>query len=67
MAWRWVFCPLQDDGRKQMKAIFTGALHRHGEFDLNSRRTVHRGCHTGRAVTSKILKTSNDNKNMLQQ
>uniref|UniRef100_A0A8C5FYR5 Coiled-coil domain-containing protein 120-like n=1 Tax=Gouania willdenowi TaxID=441366 RepID=A0A8C5FYR5_GOUWI len=36
--------------RKQMKAMFTGALHRPSESDpnhLNSKRTVHRGCHTG--------------------
>ncbi|XP_034068074.1 coiled-coil domain-containing protein 120 isoform X2 [Gymnodraco acuticeps] len=35
--------------RKQMKAIFTGALYRHSESDRNipnSKRTVHRGCHT---------------------
>lgn len=67
MARRSLFCPLQDEGRKQMKAIFTGALHRHGEFDLNSRRTVHRGCHTGRAATSKILKTSNDNEHSSEE
>lgn len=41
-----------------MKAIFTGALHRHGEFDLSSRRTVHRGCHTGTAATGQISQTS---------
>lgn len=46
-------CPLQDEGRKQMKGIFTGALHRHAEFEQNSRRTVHRGCHTGRAAASR--------------
>lgn len=43
---------LQDEAaqRKQMKAIFTGALYRHSESDRNipnSKRTVHRGCHTG--------------------
>lgn len=43
---------LQDEAaqRKQMKAIFSGALYRHSESDgnfPNSKRTVHRGCHTG--------------------
>lgn len=43
---------LQDEAaqRKQVKAIFSGALYRHSENERNvpnSKRTVHRGCHTG--------------------
>jgi len=49
----WPAVPwLQDDSaqRKQMKALITGALYRNSESDRNgpnSKRTVHRGCHTG--------------------
>ncbi|XP_075904005.1 coiled-coil domain-containing protein 120 isoform X2 [Nelusetta ayraudi] len=50
----------EDEGRKQMKAIFTGALHRHGEFDQNSRRTVHRGCHTEDSVMSESTSSMSD-------
>uniref|UniRef100_A0A3B5LPN9 Cytohesin Ubiquitin Protein Inducing domain-containing protein n=1 Tax=Xiphophorus couchianus TaxID=32473 RepID=A0A3B5LPN9_9TELE len=60
---------LDDSGqRKQMKAIFTGALCRHSESDrncLNSKRTVHRGCHTdtvmSESTSSMSDSTSHDN------
>lgn len=45
-----LWCQDEAAQRKQMKAIFTGALYRHSESDRNvpnSKRTVHRGCHTG--------------------
>ncbi|XP_037303832.1 coiled-coil domain-containing protein 120 isoform X2 [Pungitius pungitius] len=49
--------------RKQMKAIFTGALYRHSESDRNipnSKRTVHRGCHTEDAVISESTSSMSD-------
>ncbi|XP_038151883.1 coiled-coil domain-containing protein 120 isoform X2 [Cyprinodon tularosa] len=56
---------LEDDSgqRKQMKAIFTGALCRHSETDrngLNSKRTVHRGCHTEDTVMSESTSSMSD-------
>ncbi|XP_007565680.1 coiled-coil domain-containing protein 120 isoform X2 [Poecilia formosa] len=55
----------EDDSgqRKQMKAIFTGALCRHSESDrngLNSKRTVHRGCHTEDTVISESTSSMSD-------
>ncbi|KAK5616363.1 hypothetical protein CRENBAI_013593, partial [Crenichthys baileyi] len=55
----------EDDSgqRKQMKAIFTGALCRHSESDrngLNSKRTVHRGCHTEDTVMSESTSSMSD-------
>lgn len=49
------YCFVQDETgqRRQMKTLFSGALYRHSESDRNvpnSRRTVHRGCHTGKVV-----------------
>lgn len=67
-------CPwLQDEAaqKKQMKAIFTGALYRHSESDRNvpnSKRTVHRGCHTGISknhLQTYPLKKKNQNKDSL--
>ncbi|KAK2862541.1 hypothetical protein Q5P01_002074 [Channa striata] len=49
--------------RKQMKAIFTGALYRHSESDRNvpnSKRTVHRGCHTEDTVMSESTSSVSD-------
>ncbi|XP_029357959.1 coiled-coil domain-containing protein 120 isoform X2 [Echeneis naucrates] len=49
--------------RKQMKAIFTGALYRHSEPDRNvpnSKRTVHRGCHTEDTVMSESTSSMSD-------
>ncbi|XP_023254824.1 coiled-coil domain-containing protein 120-like isoform X2 [Seriola lalandi dorsalis] len=49
--------------RKQMKAIFTGALYRHSESDRNvpnSKRTVHRGCHTEDTVMSESTSSMSD-------
>ncbi|XP_028303314.1 coiled-coil domain-containing protein 120 isoform X2 [Gouania willdenowi] len=49
--------------RKQMKAMFTGALHRPSESDpnhLNSKRTVHRGCHTEDSVMSESTSSMSD-------
>ncbi|CAL9704278.1 unnamed protein product [Knipowitschia caucasica] len=48
--------------RKQMKAIFTGALYRNSELDRNvqNKRTVHRGCHTDDAVTSESTSSTSD-------
>uniref|UniRef100_A0A1A8FPE1 Coiled-coil domain containing 120 n=2 Tax=Nothobranchius korthausae TaxID=1143690 RepID=A0A1A8FPE1_9TELE len=55
----------EDDSvqRKQMKAIFTGALCRNSESDRNgpnSKRTVHRGCHTEDTVMSESTSSMSD-------
>ncbi|XP_029682191.1 coiled-coil domain-containing protein 120 isoform X2 [Takifugu rubripes] len=49
--------------RKQMKAIFSGALYRHSENDRNvpnNKRTVHRGCHTEDTVMSESTSSMSD-------
>ncbi|AWP03353.1 putative coiled-coil domain-containing protein 120 [Scophthalmus maximus] len=49
--------------RKQMKAIFTGALYRHSESERNvpsSKRTVHRGCHTEDTIMSESTSSMSD-------
>ncbi|XP_034023184.1 coiled-coil domain-containing protein 120 isoform X2 [Thalassophryne amazonica] len=49
--------------RRQMKAIFTGALHRHTELERivpNSKRTVHRGCHTEDTIMSESTSSMSD-------
>uniref|UniRef100_A0A8C2ZCY2 Coiled-coil domain containing 120b n=1 Tax=Cyclopterus lumpus TaxID=8103 RepID=A0A8C2ZCY2_CYCLU len=49
--------------RKQMKAIFTGALYRHSDAERNvpnSKRTVHRGCHTEDTVMSESTSSMSD-------
>ncbi|XP_029006847.1 coiled-coil domain-containing protein 120 isoform X2 [Betta splendens] len=49
--------------RKQMKAIFAGTLYRHSEADRgvpNSKRTVHRGCHTEDTVMSESTSSMSD-------
>ncbi|XP_065097317.1 coiled-coil domain-containing protein 120 isoform X1 [Paramisgurnus dabryanus] len=60
----------EDDSgqRRQMKALFSGALRRSIESDknmLHSKRTVHRGCHTEETVKSESSSmsdsTSHDN------
>ncbi|XP_061148280.1 coiled-coil domain-containing protein 120 [Syngnathus typhle] len=56
---------LQDEAaqRRQVKAIFTGALYRHTESDRNipnSKRTVHRGCHTEDGVMSESASSMSD-------
>uniref|UniRef100_A0A3P9LBT0 Coiled-coil domain containing 120 n=1 Tax=Oryzias latipes TaxID=8090 RepID=A0A3P9LBT0_ORYLA len=57
---------VEDDSaqRRQMKAIFTGALYsRHTESDRNgpnSKRTVHRGCHTEDTVVSESASSMSD-------
>ncbi|XP_061543748.1 coiled-coil domain-containing protein 120 isoform X2 [Phycodurus eques] len=58
-------CRVEDEAaqRKQMKAIFTGALYRHTESDRNfpnSKRTVHRGCHTEDGVMSESTSSMSD-------
>lgn len=53
----------EDDAaqRKQMKAIFSGALYRHSESGIPSnKRTVHRGCHTEDAVMSESTSSMSD-------
>ncbi|XP_037535215.1 coiled-coil domain-containing protein 120 [Nematolebias whitei] len=55
----------EDDSaqKKQMKAIFTGALCRNSELDrnlTNSKRTVHRGCHTEDTVMSESTSSMSD-------
>ncbi|XP_072238903.1 coiled-coil domain-containing protein 120 isoform X1 [Leuresthes tenuis] len=49
--------------RKQMKALITGALYRNSESDRNgpnSKRTVHRGCHTEDTVMSESTSSMSD-------
>ncbi|XP_019734944.1 coiled-coil domain-containing protein 120 isoform X2 [Hippocampus comes] len=49
--------------RRQMKAMLTGALYRHKESDRNlpnSKRTVHRGCHTEDGVLSESTSSMSD-------
>ncbi|KAM9536545.1 coiled-coil domain-containing protein 120 isoform 1-T11 [Salvelinus alpinus] len=49
--------------RRQMKTLFSGALYRHSEQDRNvpnSRRTVHRGCHTEDTVMSESTSSMSD-------
>ncbi|XP_014021916.2 coiled-coil domain-containing protein 120 [Salmo salar] len=49
--------------RRQMKTIFSGALYRHSESDRNvpnSKRTVHRGCHTEDTVMSESTSSMSD-------
>ncbi|XP_077385220.1 coiled-coil domain-containing protein 120 isoform X2 [Festucalex cinctus] len=58
-------CRAEDEAaqRRQMKAIFTGALYRHTESDRNipnSKRTVHRGCHTEDGVMSVSTSSMSD-------
>ncbi|XP_061689498.1 coiled-coil domain-containing protein 120 isoform X2 [Syngnathoides biaculeatus] len=58
-------CRVEDEAaqRKQMKAIFTGALYRHTESERNfpnSKRTVHRGCHTEDGVMSESTSSMSD-------
>ncbi|XP_061584729.1 coiled-coil domain-containing protein 120 [Cololabis saira] len=56
---------LEEDAaqRKQMKAMFTGALHRHSDSERsgpNGKRTVHRGCHTEDSVMSEGTSSMSD-------
>ncbi|KAM4587860.1 coiled-coil domain-containing protein 120 isoform 2-T4 [Odontesthes bonariensis] len=56
---------VEDDSaqRKQMKALITGALYRNLESDRNgpnSKRTVHRGCHTEDTVMSESTSSMSD-------
>ncbi|XP_054640051.1 coiled-coil domain-containing protein 120 [Dunckerocampus dactyliophorus] len=58
-------CKAEDEAsqRRQMKTIFGGALHRHAESDRNlpnSKRTVHRGCHTEDSVMSESTSSMSD-------
>ncbi|XP_062328197.1 coiled-coil domain-containing protein 120 [Osmerus eperlanus] len=49
--------------KRQMKALFSGALYKHSESDKNapnSKRTVHRGCHTEDAVMSESTSSMSD-------
>ncbi|KAG7494139.1 hypothetical protein JOB18_024158 [Solea senegalensis] len=49
--------------RKQIKAIFTSGLYRQAESDRNvpnSKRTVHRGCHTEDTVISESTSSMSD-------
>ncbi|XP_068598234.1 coiled-coil domain-containing protein 120 [Brachionichthys hirsutus] len=52
-----------EDAAAQRKAVFTGAIYRHSESDRsvpNSKRTVHRGCHTEDTVTSESTSSMSD-------
>ncbi|XP_077430414.1 coiled-coil domain-containing protein 120 [Vanacampus margaritifer] len=58
-------CRAEDEAaqKRQMKAIFTGALYRHTDSDRNipnSKRTVHRGCHTEDGVMSESTSSMSD-------
>ncbi|XP_061730814.1 coiled-coil domain-containing protein 120 isoform X1 [Nerophis ophidion] len=56
---------MQDEAaqRRQVKTIFSGTLYRHTESDRNipnSKRTVHRGCHTEDSVMSESTSSMSD-------